>query len=294
MIEHNHKAVGVKRQCQLLNVARSTMYYKQESSESNDSQVLNEIYEIYQATPFYGYRRILVALRQRGLIINHKKLQRILKEAGIHALYPSKKTSIRNLSHKIYPYLLKDLVINRPNQVWATDITYIKIHHGFVYLVCLIDLFSRKIVGWSLSTFLDAESCLEAFRNALKIDTPEIINSDQGCQFTSTAWTTELLNNGILISMDGKGRWVDNVYVERLWRTIKYEAVYLHSFNSVTEARTELGDFIDFYNNKRFHQVLNYHTPSFVYNTGKIPTKQDLFVSFMQSKESKMEVAMVS
>lgn len=172
------------------------------------------------------------------------------------------------------------MAIDRPNQAWQVDITYIKMRHGFVDLVCLIDIFSRKIMGWSLSTFLDTTSCLEALKNALQQAIPEIINSDQGCQFTSAAWVEALTKNGIFISMDGKGRWADNVFVERLWRTIKYENVFLHSFDSVSQARLTLHKFIIFYNEKRFHQALNYHTPNDIYVLKKVPTNQQLFEQF--------------
>ena len=212
--------------------------------------------------------------------------------AGLKAVYPGKKTTIRNLEHKVFPYLLRGLKIERPDQVWQVDITYIKMRNGFVYLVCLIDVFSRKIMGWALSTFLDTASCLEALNNALKYGNPEIINSDQGCQFTSAAWVEMLTQKGIFISMDGKGRWADNVYVERLWRTIKYENVFLHSFDTVTQAQIVLNRFIDFYNQKRFHQALNYHTPDAIYDLKILPTKQQLFEQFKLQNKMNLEVSM--
>lgn len=238
---------------------------------------MNEIREIYSESPFYGYRRILVGLRKIGFVVNHKRLQRLLASVAIKAVYPGKKTTIRNPEHKVFPYLLRGLKIERPNQVWQVDITYIKMRHGFVYLICLIDVFSRRIMGSALSTFLDTASCIEALQKALKVGVPEIINSDQGCQFTSTAWIERVTQDGIAISMDGKGRWADNVYIERLWRTIKYESVFLHSFDTVDQARTTLNNYIEFYNHTRFHQALNYHTPDKIYHLGKIPTKQELF-----------------
>ncbi len=172
----------------------------------------------------------------------------------------------------MFPYLLRGVIIDRPNQVWQVDITYIKMRHGFVYLVCLIDVFSRKIMGWSLSTFLDTASCLEALNSALKQEVPEIINSDQGCQFTSTAWIEALTQKGIFISMDGKGRWADNVF--------------LHSFDTVAQAKSALHEFITFYNEKRFHQALNYHTPNIIYELKKVPTKQQLFEQFKLQNHS--------
>jgi putative transposase len=257
------------------------MYYKPRNLEKNDAVVMNELREIYQESPCYGYRRMTVALRERGFIINHKKVSTLQKKAGIQAIYPPKKTTIRNQAHKIFPYLLRDLVIVRPNQVWQVDITYIKIRGGFVYLVALIDVFSRKVMGWALSTSLDTESCLVALNNALQYGIPEIINSDQGCQFTSEAWVAFLKGHTIEISMDGKGRWADNVYVERLWRTIKYEMVYLHSFDTVGEVRVAIARYITFYNTKRYHSKLNYHTPDAIFAKKSIPSKEELFASFV-------------
>lgn len=293
IVEQDGAKVSLKRKCELLSVTRSAIYYKPKNDESDDCIIMNEIREIYQKQPFYGYRKITVELRAKGFLINHKKVQRLLVSAGIKAVYPSKNTSVRNHAHKVYAYLLRGLKIVRPNQVWEVDITYIKMRHGFVYLVCLIDVFSRKIMGWALSTFLNTAACLEALTNALKIGIPEIINSDQGCQFTSIAWTEELENCGISISMDGKGRWADNVFVERLWRTIKYETVFLHSFDSVEQARATIEKFITFYNEKRHHQALNYHTPNMIYKLGIVPTKQQLFDFFMIRNNSiALEVAM--
>jgi putative transposase len=177
--------------------------------------------------------------------------------------------------------LLLEMKIQQPNQVWQVDITYIKISHGFVYLVALIDVFSRKVMGWSLSIFLDTISCLEALNSALQNGVPEIINSDQGCQFTSNQWITALQNNNIGVSMDGKGRWADNVYIERLWRSIKYELVFIHHFDTVQEVRDALASYIAFYNQQRYHQSLNYHTPDDIFVKKVIPTKQQLFASFL-------------
>ena len=293
MVEHGNASLGIKRKCELLNIVRSTMYYKPKSSVKDDVEIMNEIRDIYQETPFYGYRRITIGLRERGFVINRKKVQVLMSLADIQAVYPVKRTTIRNHDHKVYPYLLRGMLIDRPNQVWQVDITYIKMRHGFVYLVCLIDVFSRKIMGWALSTFLDTASCLDALNNALKYGTPEIINSDQGCQFTSAAWVEALTQNGIFISMDGKGRWADNVYIERLWRTIKYENVFLHSFDTVNQARLTLSKFITFYNEKRYHQALNYRSPDVVYSLKRIPTKQELFESFrLQNNFVNLEVVM--
>jgi len=288
MIEHGNKEINKKRLCELLCIPRSSMYYKSRPCENNDAIILNEVRDIYQESPFFGYRRIQIELWKRGFEINHKRLQSLLKREGIKAIYPQKKTTIRNMQHKIHPYLLRSLCIDRPNQVWAVDITYIKLGAGYVYLICLIDIFSRRIMGWDLSTFLDTQPCIEALVNALKGGKPEIINSDQGCQFTSTTWTDLLTQNGIQISMDGKGRWVDNKYIERFWRTIKYENVFLHSFDTVTQARETLCKFIEFYNRKRPHQTLNYHTPDVIFKLGTIPSKKELFESFRLLNQPKL------
>lgn len=293
MIEHVDKVIDIKRKCELLHVARSSIYYKKKEMESDDVIIMNEIEEIYLRKPFYGYRRITIELRSKGFIVNHKKVQRLLKIMGRKAIFPTRKTTIRNPDHKVFKCLLNGLKIEYPNQVWQVDITYIKVGNGFVYLICLIDVFSRKIMGWSLSTFLDTPPCLEALGDALKIGIPEIVNSDQGCQFTSAAWVETLTQKSILISMVGKKRWADNAYVERLWRSIKYENVYLLSFDTVKQAQITLGNYIDFYNRKRWHQALNYHTPDAIYELKSIPTKEQLFKQFiLQNKPVSREVTM--
>jgi putative transposase len=269
------------------------MYYKPKEPDNNDVIIMNEIRDIYQESfCSYGYRRMTVALREKGFIVNHKKVFALQKKAGIQAIYPYKKTTVRNQAHKIFPYLLRGLSIDRPNQVWQVDITYIKIRGGFVYLVALIDVFSRKIMGWSLSTSLDTQSCLNAFKSALKYGVPEIVNSDQGCQFTSEEWVLTVQARGTKISMDGKGRWVDNVYIERLWRTIKYEMVFLHSFDTVIQVRIALDKYINFYNSKRYHSKLNYHTPDAIFVKKTIPTKKELFESFTSSISNQQEATM--
>lgn len=213
-----------------------------------------------------------------------------MRVAGVQAIYAAPKTTVKNHEHEVYAYLLRDITICRPNQVWQVDITYIKIAHGFVYLVCLIDVYSRKIVGWNLSTYLDTQSCEQAMLNALLCGKPEIVNSDQGCQFTSSSWINLVIKSGARVSMDGKGRWADNVYIERLWKTIKYESVFLHSFDTVQQARDALSKYIKFYNEDRPHQALNYHTPSAIYESGIIPSKKTLFENFaiLSRKEGHM------
>jgi len=277
----------------MFNVPRSSMYYKK-VPRKNDGNLVNEIIDIYQEHPYYGYRRIHVTLRQRGFTINHKKVQRLFTETGLKTIYPKKKTSIKNYNHKVFDYLLGKEQIVAPNKAWQIDITYIKLRKGFVYLICLIDVFSRKIMGWILSPFLDTKGCISALENALFYANPEIVNSDQGSQFTSDQWVNFLQQKNIAISMDGKGRWADNVHIERLWRTIKYELVYLSSFDNIIQAKNAIEKYIAFYNQKRPHQSLNYHTPDSIYRQKRIPSKQELFDSFIKQKNQTQEVVMYS
>lgn len=257
--------LSIKRKCELLSLNRSGLYYEKKSVPNKDVDLMNEIRDIHEQFPALGHRKIHVMLRRSGHKHNRKKTQRIMRLAKIRAIYPEKRTTIPNKNHKVYKYLLKGIPIVRPNQAWQVDITYIKIKGGFVYLTCLIDIYSRRIMGWNLSTFLDTKSCVDALENALFIANPEIINSDQGCQFTSDDWCNTLINNGIFISMDGKGRWADNIYVERLWRTIKYECINLYRFDTVADAQNEIALFINFYNKIRPHQALKYQTPEEAY-----------------------------
>jgi len=265
MIEHENKQLSIRKQCLLIAVTRSQIYYSSKRVDENMATIMNEMRDIYEKYPFYGYRRMHVLLTQKGYVINRKRVQRLMKIAGIQAIYQKKKTTIRNAAHKIYPYLLRDIKIDRPNVAWGVDITYIRVKRGFVYLVGIIDIFSRRIMGWNLSVSLETKPCLDAYSQALLIAKPDILNSDQGCQFTSEAWTSKVANDGIKVSMDGKGRWADNVHIERFWRSIKYEAVYLQSFESVSQARVAIGQYIEFYNHQRPHQTLGYKTPDVFY-----------------------------
>ena len=259
--------ISARHKCELLGLNRSGLYIKKKNVASYENvDIMNEIRDIYIRYPFFGYRKIHVLLQRNGYTRNRKKTQRLMKLAGLKAICPYKKNKhLSNTPHKIYPYLLKDVEIIRPNQAWMVDITYIKIRGGFVYLVCFIDVYSRKIMGWNLSPFLDTNSCIIALDNALIHGKPDIINSDQGCQFTSEAWCSLLISLCIQISMDGKGRWVDNIYVERLWRTIKYELVRLHQFDSIDELKEAIAKYVVFYNNVRPHQSLKYRCPNQAY-----------------------------
>ena len=227
--------------------------------------MLNAIRDVWERYPFYGYRRITKELNANGVRVNRKRVQRLMGLGGIHAIYPGPNTSRRNKLHAIHPYLLRDLSIIRADQAWMVDVTYLRMQHGFMYLVALIDVHSRYIVAWSLSNTLETSFCIEALKLGLRTGTPEIINSDQGCQFTSAEWINFLREHGIKISMTGKGRCLDNVYIERFWRSFKREEFYLNEYNSVRELREAIGAYIEFYNHKRWHQSLGYKTPAKVY-----------------------------
>lgn len=258
----------MRRQCALLQVNRSTIYYKPLGPELDDISVLNEIRDVWERYPFYGYRRIAKELQSKDHNVNHKRIQRLMQTAGIVALYPGPNTSRRNKLHKIHPYLLRDVLITHPNQAWMVDLTYLRMSTGFVYLVALIDVYSRYVVGWKIATTLETECCIEALKAGLAVGTPELINSDQGCQFTSDDWVDFLKDNQIKISMTGKGRCLDNVYIERFWRSVKREEFYLNEYASVKDLRQAIGDYIEFYNYRRWHQSLNYKTPANVYYNG--------------------------
>jgi putative transposase len=223
----------------------------------------------YLKTPFYGIRRMTVELNNQGFSVNHKRIQRLMRLMGLLAIYQKPKTTQRNPEHKVYPYLLRGLVIDRPNQVWTADITYIPMAHGFAYLVAIMDWYSRYVLSWRISTTMDTGFCLEALDEAIqRYGAPEISNTDQGSQFTSQEWINRLLAALIKISMDGRGRFLDNIFIERLWRTVKYEDIYLKRYETVRELRTGLTEYFRFYNEERIHQTLDYKTPAQVYRKG--------------------------
>ncbi len=284
MISKINTELSIVRQCDLLGVNRATFYYHLRPENEDDVTLMNEIQDIWERYPFYGYRRITATLRRAGYKINRKRVQRLMGKMGLQALYPKPRTSIANTEHKKYPYLLKDLPLERADQVWATDITYIRMNPGFIYLVAIIDLYSRYIVSWKLSISLEAEFCIEALEEALIRGCPAIFNTDQGCQFTSAAWIEMLEAHGIQVSMDGKGRCMDNIYAERLWRSLKYEEVYLKSYESVYVAKQSLACYIDFYNHHRPHQALGYQTPAEVYFKDRQKTTPDGYVDNLLHK----------
>ena len=260
MITQGHD-LSLRRQCVLLQIHRSRLYYEA-GGILDETTKANMIVEVYQQYPMYGYRRMAAHLRQAGHLINRKCVARLMKLLGVRAIYPAPKTTVRNQADSVYPYLLKALRITKPHQVWQVDITYLRTPHGFMYLTALIDVYSRCVVGWNLSNTLDTTSCLLALERARwDHGTPEIINSDQGAQFTSTAWIQKLQSLGIHISMSGAGRSNDNAYIERLWRTLKYEWMRVYGARTVAEYKTLLPAFITWYNTIRPHQSLGYQTP---------------------------------
>ena len=263
---HTEHGLSKTRRCELLDVARSTAYYRAQLVSEEDLVVMRLIDEIHLRLPFYGSRRIRDELEEHGHTVNRKRVQRLMRLMDLRALYPRRRTSQPGKGHKIYPYLLRDLAIERANQVWATDVCYIPMAKGFMYLVAIMDWHTRKVLSWRVSNTLDTDFCIEALEEALqRYGAPDIFNTDQGSQFTSEAFTDVLKDHGINISMDGKGRWVDNVFVERLWRSVKYEDVYLRAYETPTELRAGLGRYFEFYNTRRRHSALDRRTPDAVY-----------------------------
>jgi putative transposase len=266
LIDSQHDQLSIQRQCELVGLSRSSWYYStandKASTSPQDAFLMKLIDQSYTQCPFYGSRRIRVDLqKQLQQPINRKRIQRLMRLMGIHGIAPGPNTSKPHPEHKIYPYLLRDLRIDRPNQVWSTDITFIPMAEGFMYLVAIIDWFSRYVLSWTLSNTMETTFCLDTLEAALQIATPEIFNTDQGSQFTSLDFTGRLLQSNIQISMDGRGRALDNIFVERLWRTVKYEHIYMNDYASVESLRKGLQSYFEFYNTQRHHQALNYQSP---------------------------------
>lgn len=266
MIARTHPDFSIIEQCVLLKVPRATLYYKPEPASDEELKLMRRIDEIYTKWPFYGSRRLVEELRGEGHVVNRERVTRLMRLMGIEAIYQKPNTSRKHPSHKIYPYLLKNLMIDRPNQVWCADITYIPMKQGWVYLVAVMDWFSRRVLAWRLSITMETDFCIEALQDALdKYGSPEIFNTDQGVQFTAAAFIETLAAQGVRISMDGKGRFLDNIFIERLWRSLKYEEVFIKAYASVAEARRSIGAWLNFYNDERKHQALGYRTPSQVF-----------------------------
>lgn len=260
--------LSVRRQCELLGVSRSSLYYEPVATSTDELDLMRRIDELHLQYPFYGSRKVAQVLSAEGLVTNRKCVQRLMRLMELESMAPKPNTSRSAAGHPTYPYLLRSLKITRINQVWATDITYIPLAKGFAYLVAIIDWHSRFVLAWRLSNTLDTSFCVDALQEVLwRHGKPEIFNTDQGAQFTSDAFTSVLRGAGVKISMDGKGRCLDNVFVERLWRSLKYEEVYLHAYDSVHEARAGIGRYLKFYNSKRPHQALGYQTPEAYYRS---------------------------
>jgi putative transposase len=265
VIEPAHPQISIARQCDLVGLPRSTYYYQGQGESEENLTLMRLLDQQYTDTPYYGVRRMTAWLRSQGYHGNHKRVARLLHTMGIEAIYPTPHLSQGHPTHRVYPYLLRDVPITRVHQVWSTDITYIRLHGGFIYLVAVMDWFSRYVLSWAVSITMDVGFCLEALEQALRVARPDIFNTDQGAQFTSNDFTGRLAAAGIQISMDGRGRALDNVFIERLWRTVKYEEVYLKDYETPREAMQGLGTFFVRYNEWRQHQALDYRTPASVY-----------------------------
>lgn len=261
--------LSVVKQCKLLGLGRTSVYQKVTPASAEDLKVMRLIDEIHLKRPFIGSRRMVDELRDEGVLVNRKRVQRLMRLMGIEATYPKPRTSRAAKGHTLYPYLLRDVRIDKVNQVWSADITYLPMARGFCYLVAIMDVCSRKILSWRLANTMDTSFCLLALDEAIRnFGKPEIFNTDQGAQFTSSAFTDILKHNNILISMDGKGRWIDNIFIERFWRSLKYEEVYLYGYDDLWQAKTSIISYMVYYNQKRKHSSLGKRTPNQVYNTG--------------------------
>ena len=266
MVDREHAELSITRQCRLVSVARSTFYYAPQGESPENLLLMRQIDAQFLETPFFGARQMKRWLRRQGEAVSRKRVRRLMRLLGLQAIYQRPRTSQPHPEHRIYPYLLRDLSITRPNHVWCTDVTYIPLERGFLYLVVVMDWASRKALSWRLSNSLETSFCVEALKEALEIyGPPEIFNTDQGSQFTSLDFTEVLKDAGIEISMDGKGRWMDNIFIERLWRSLKYEEVYLSEYTTGSEARAGIGWWIDFYNQRRPHSSLEDRTPDEAY-----------------------------
>jgi putative transposase len=252
-----------------LGLSRSSLYYQPAQESAENLRLMRLLDEEYTAHPFLGSRRLTLWLQGQGEEVNRKRVQRLLRLMGLEAIYPKPRLSLAGRGHRIYPYLLRNVAIERPDQVWSTDITYVPLAHGFMYLAAIIDWFSRYVIAWRLSNTLDGSFCQEMLEEALSQGRPEVFNTDQGVQFTAQAWTSRLESAGVQVSMDGKGRCLDNVFVERLWRSVKYEDVYVWHYETVPELASGLARYFPYYNEERRHQSLNYQTPGEVYRQGR-------------------------
>ena len=266
MVEKDNPDLSIGAQCKLLSISRSSFYYQPKGETALNLMLMRWIDEQFLETPFFGVRQMTWHLRNDGHLVNEKRIRRLLRLLGLMPIYQKPNTSRPTKGHKTFSYLLRGLRVDRPNQVWASDITYSPMRRGFLYLVAIIDWYTRKVLAWRISNTLKADFCVEALNEAMqKYGTPDILNTDQGSQFTSFAWTDRLRRSGVRISMDGKGRFLDNIFVERLWRSLKYECVYLHAWETGSEARAGIAKWVEFYNHKRPHSALGGKPPAVVY-----------------------------
>lgn len=265
LLESERKTFSQRKQCELLGIARSGLYYRPRDPSMEDLELMKAIDEQYLKTPFYGRRRMTVEMRKQGFLAGEKRVRTAMQLMGLEAIYPKPNLSKNNSEHRKYPYLMKNVAVDRADQAWAADITYLPLHKGFGYLFAIIDWYSRYVIEWELSNLLDVDFCIEALERSLKKRHPEIFNTDQGVQFTSRLFTNRLEQEGVRISMDGKGRALDNVFVERLWRSVKYEDVYPKGYSNLKEVKIGLKRYFQFYNENRPHQGLGYRTPAEVY-----------------------------
>jgi putative transposase len=270
MLERSEGTLSLTRQCQLLDLARSSVYYQPATASEEDLHLMALLDKQYLLRPSYGSRRMALWLRDQGYRVSRKRVQRLMGLMGIEAIYQKPNTSKKGADSQVWPYLLRGLPVERSNQVWCADITYIPMPRGFLYLIVVMDWHSRFVLSWRLSNTLDTHFCMEALESAFAFGKPEIFNTDQGCQFTSECWTQRLLKQGIRISMNGRGRCLDNVFVERLWRSLKYEEVYLKAYMNGVEANANISEYLQFYNQERRHQGLGYLTPQAVYEAGSL------------------------
>lgn len=274
MIDPDHQRLSIRRQCELVSISRAS-FYRQPAAESPENlELMRIIDEAFMEMPWYGSRQMARHLRRQGWCVGRKRVRRLMRKIGLSPIYQVPKTSAPHPQHRIYPYLLRHLAIERPDQVWCADVTYIPMRRGFLYLVAIMDWFSRKVLAWRLSNTMDVDFCVAALEEAIeRFGPPDIFNTDQGSQFTSFAFTATLKDAGIRISMDGRGRWMDNVFIERLWRSLKYECVFLSAFETGSEARAGIGSWIDYYNRRRPHSSFDGRTPDEVYGAAEMTEK---------------------
>ena len=267
MIEPNHPRLSIVRQCELVSISRSSFYYEGKGESLLNLELMRVIDEQFLETPYYGSRQMTRHLKRQGYCVSRKRIRRLMRKMGLAPIYQKPRTSEPHPEHRIYPYLLRGVSIERPDHAWCADVTYIPMRRGFLYLVAIMDWATRKVLAWRLSNSLDASFCVEALEEALlRFGRPEVFNTDQGSQFTSMNFTDVLKDTGVRISMDGKGRWMDNIFIERLWRSLKYECVYLHAFETGSEARAGIGRWVDHYNQDRPHSSLSDRTPDEAYH----------------------------